>query len=207
MNCWFSILQERTGDGKFEHDSLMLQYKLDNEFELVFVAGYQKVLQLSYVDKFLDDMQLEIRDRYKNQLLDKKLYFQGVDLGDLYQEILKSAEIWSFEVASQPRVMRTFDKSNKSKKTVASMIERPDINKDGKKSNKEQKGKANAALKASTQNSDLDYNENGGGDAERENGGGEEDAEIDENSFQGLNLPIKSAGMKGGMRRPTKAPP
>ncbi|CAL8111433.1 unnamed protein product [Orchesella dallaii] len=188
------ILQERTGDGTFEHDSLMLQYKLDNEFELVFVAGYQKVLQLSYVDKLLDDMKREIRDRYKNQLLDKRLFFQGVDLADLYQEVLKDAEIWSFEVASQPRVMRTFDKSIKSKKTVASMIERPDLI-DNKKVKKEKE--------KTVKSSELDYNENGDDD-EAEEGV----VESEENAFQGLNLPIKSAvGMKGGMRKATKAPP
>lgn len=175
----------------------MLQYKLDNEFELVFVAGYQKVLQLSYVDKFLDDMRREIRDRYKNQLLDKKLYFQGIDLRDAYQEILKAAEIWSFEVASQPRIMRSFEESKKSKKTVASMIERPDLTDSKKK--KEQKGKATVERSV-----DVDYNENGN-DAEDA-----EDAaldNLDENSFKGINMPIKSAGMKGGMRKPTKAPP
>jgi len=188
------ILQERTGDGTYEHDSLMLQYKLDNEFELVFVAGYQKVLQLSYVDKLLDDMKREIRDRYKNQLLDKRLFFQGIDLNDLYQESLKEAEIWSFEVASQPRVMRSFEDSKKSKKTVASMIERPDLI-DNKKIKKEKEKPAKS--------SELDYNENGD----------EEDVdegvvETEENAFQGLNLPIKSAvGMKGGMRKATKAPP
>lgn len=173
----------------------MLQYKLDNEFELVFVAGYQKVLQLSYVDKFLDDMRREIRDRYKNQLLDKKLYFQGVELGDVYSELLKAAEIWSFEVASQPKKMRSFEESKKSKKTVASMIERPDII-DTKKIKKEKAAKI-------TEVAELDYNENGDEEEEPDSGS----MEVDENSFEGLNLPIKSAGMKGGMRKPTKAPP
>lgn len=38
---------------------------MDNEFDLVFVTAYQKILQLSYVDKFLDDIQLEFRDKYR----------------------------------------------------------------------------------------------------------------------------------------------
>lgn len=61
-------LQERTGNNSFEHNSLILKYKLDNEFELVFVVAYQKILQLAYIDKFLDDVQLEFRDKYKNEL-------------------------------------------------------------------------------------------------------------------------------------------
>lgn len=43
------ILQERTGNNSFEHNALTLKYKLDNEFELVFVVAYQKILQLSYL--------------------------------------------------------------------------------------------------------------------------------------------------------------
>jgi signal recognition particle receptor subunit alpha len=59
------ILQERGGLESFTHDALAMKYRLDNEFELVFVVAYQKFLQLSYVDKFLNDIQIEFRDRYK----------------------------------------------------------------------------------------------------------------------------------------------
>ena len=64
-------LQERSGNNSYDHDSLTLKYKLDNEFELVFVVAYQRILQLSYVDKFLDDIQLEFRDKYKDDLQQK----------------------------------------------------------------------------------------------------------------------------------------
>lgn len=30
--------------------------------------GFQKILTLTYVDKFIDDVQLHFRDRYKNEL-------------------------------------------------------------------------------------------------------------------------------------------
>lgn len=70
----------------FSHDKLLLQFKLDNEFELIFVVcytevdchsfiialhdqvAYQSILKLSYVDKLLDQVLLAFRDRYKNQL-------------------------------------------------------------------------------------------------------------------------------------------
>ena len=35
----------------------------------VFQVAYQNILQLSYVDKFLTDIQLEFRQRYKDILL------------------------------------------------------------------------------------------------------------------------------------------
>lgn len=54
---------------------MTLKYKLDNEFELVFVVAFQKILQLSYVDKFLNDIHLEFRDKYKEDLRHGR-YFQ-----------------------------------------------------------------------------------------------------------------------------------
>lgn len=132
------ILQERTGDHTFEHDSLRLQYKLDNEFELVFVVAYQKILQLSYVDKFLNDIHLEFRDRFINELRNSNWYC-NFNFESNYERIVASAEQWAKAQAKIPKQMRTFDESKKSKKTVASMIERKD-DKDNKKQGKKKKG-------------------------------------------------------------------
>lgn len=131
------ILQERTGNHSFEHDSLRLQYKLDNEFELIFVVAYQKILQLSYVDKFLNDIHLEFRDRFKNEL-ENSSWFSNFEFEQTYHLVLERAEQWSRTQAKIPKQMRTFDESQKSKKTVASMIERKD-DKEEKKSGKKKK--------------------------------------------------------------------
>lgn len=37
----------------------------------VIQVGFQKILTLTYVDKFIDDVQLHFRDRYKNELEQK----------------------------------------------------------------------------------------------------------------------------------------
>lgn len=136
LNSGSLIFQERTGNNVFDHNGLTLQYKLDNEFDLVFVVAYQKILQLSYVDKFLNDIHLEFRDKYKNDLSDGR-YFQEFDFVDRYNSTLQSAEEWSNQQAKAPKQMRTFDESVKSKKTVASMIER----KGEEKNNKQQQKK------------------------------------------------------------------
>ena len=107
----------------FDHNGLNLHYKLDNEFDLVFVVAYQKILQLSYVDKFLNDVHLEFRDKYKNDLSSGR-YFREFEFNDSFQSVLRSAEKWGKSQAKVPKPMRTFDESTKSKKTVASMIER-----------------------------------------------------------------------------------
>ncbi|XP_058058660.1 signal recognition particle receptor subunit alpha homolog [Anopheles bellator] len=116
------ILQERSG--VYDHDGLSLQYRLDNEFELVFVVAFQKILQLAYVDKFLSDAHLEFRDKYKNELCVDGRTYGEFDFGADFRRILERAEKWGRLQASVPKAMRSYEDSAKSKKTVASMIER-----------------------------------------------------------------------------------
>lgn len=130
------LLQERGGSNTFTHNNLTLRYKLDNEFELVFVVAYQKILQLSYIDKFLDDVHLEFRDKHKVDL-EKSNFFANFEFEREFQKALKEAEEHGRKVSQQPKKMRTFDESLKSKKTVASMIE----NKKEKTSGKEKDSK------------------------------------------------------------------
>ena len=77
------LLQEKTGrsSNQFESGSLALRYKLDNEFELVFIVAYQKMLPLNYLDKLLDEIQLRFRDRFAADLKVrefKKMYETGI---------------------------------------------------------------------------------------------------------------------------------
>uniref|UniRef100_A0A4W5NFQ7 SRP receptor subunit alpha n=1 Tax=Hucho hucho TaxID=62062 RepID=A0A4W5NFQ7_9TELE len=137
------ILQERSGNNSYTHDALSLKYKLDNEFELVFVVGFQKILTLTYVDKFIDDVQLHFRDRYKNELEQKgalTLLNSCFAFEDDFKMLLCEAEESS--KARGPTSMRSFNASLKSQKTVKSMIE----TKGGDKG-KEQGGKKNKNAK------------------------------------------------------------
>uniref|UniRef100_A0A0B7AIA1 SRP54-type proteins GTP-binding domain-containing protein n=2 Tax=Arion vulgaris TaxID=1028688 RepID=A0A0B7AIA1_9EUPU len=143
------ILQERTGNNTFAYESLMLKYKLDNEFELIFVVAYQNILQLSYVDKFLTDIQLEFRERYKNVLLDDAYCGHNFhDFTDSFQLLLREREEDSKREQMAGRKMRTFEDSQKSKKTVSSMIENKKEEKkpNAGKENKVPKGKGTEPL-------------------------------------------------------------
>jgi len=126
------ILQERTGELSYNHENLTLKYKLDNEFELVYVVAYQKILQLSYVDKLLSDMHLEFRDAYKNEL-QLQQWGGNFNFSDMFDDVLKQAEEWGRKKDLAPRVMKSFEESKKSKKSVASMIERKGDDKENKK--------------------------------------------------------------------------
>ncbi|XP_077105573.1 signal recognition particle receptor subunit alpha [Ranitomeya variabilis] len=120
------ILQERGGSNCYNHDSLTLKYKLDNQFELVFVVGYQKILTLTYVDKLIDDVHKEFRDKYRNQIQQNGtlgLLSGSFDFQDDFDFLLRAAEESSR--ARAPAAMKTFKQSEKSKKTVKSMIEKP----------------------------------------------------------------------------------
>uniref|UniRef100_A0A668T0Z5 SRP54-type proteins GTP-binding domain-containing protein n=1 Tax=Oreochromis aureus TaxID=47969 RepID=A0A668T0Z5_OREAU len=141
------ILQERSGNSSFSHGGLSLKYKLDNEFELIFVVGFQKILTLTYVDKFINDVQLRFRDRYKNELEQKgalKLLNNSFEFENDFKMLLSVAEESS--KARGPAGMRTFEQSGKSQKTVKSMIE----TKGGDKG-KEQGGKKNKNAKKEAQ--------------------------------------------------------
>lgn len=111
------ILQERGGNNSFTHGSLALKYKLDNEFELVFVVAFQKTLQLSYIDKLLTDIQLKFRDKYKDEL--EAGTISGYDFNDDFNRILRETE--SRSKIQAPAKMRTFQESKKSQKTVESL--------------------------------------------------------------------------------------
>ncbi|XP_065711676.1 signal recognition particle receptor subunit alpha [Patagioenas fasciata] len=118
------LLQERGGSNSFTHEALMLKYKLDNQFELVFVVGFQKILTLTYVDKLIDDVHKEFRDKYRNEFQQKgtlALLNGTFDFKDDFTRLLREAEESSRTRA--PVAMKTFEQSLKSQKTIKCMIE------------------------------------------------------------------------------------
>ncbi|XP_077162572.1 signal recognition particle receptor subunit alpha [Paroedura picta] len=135
------LLQERGGSNSFTHEALTLKYKLDNQFELVFVVGFQKILTLTYVDKLIDDVHKEFRDKYRNEFQQKGtlgLLNGTFDFKEDFLRLLREAEESSKVRA--PTAMKTFEQSAKSQKTVKSMIETRGENPKEKTKNKKNKG-------------------------------------------------------------------
>lgn len=108
------ILQERGGSNSYNHDALTLKFKMDNQYELIFVAVYQKVLQLAYVDKLLDQVLLAFRDRYKNELDVGAL--RSLNFGQEFEGILQQLEEESRVQSLTHRPMRSFVESKKAEK-------------------------------------------------------------------------------------------
>lgn len=116
------ILKENAGQSPFVHDSRAIKLHMDNEFNLLFIAAYQNILQLTYVDKFLTAIALEFRDKYKNELRTNNIMCKFDELGEIYRETLNRIETEDRTLRKCAKPMRTFEESEKSKKTVASMI-------------------------------------------------------------------------------------
>lgn len=103
------------------------------------MVGYQKMLTLSYVDKFLTDIQLAFRDKFNDFDLRRLLLSSGsrknghsnasiavpfnlVDFEPEYTSIYAIAT----RAPAPTAEMRTFNQSVKSQKTVSSMIIKPE---------------------------------------------------------------------------------
>jgi signal recognition particle receptor subunit alpha len=65
-------------------------------------VAYQKILQLSYIDKFLSDIQLEFRNKYKDDLVGGKVY-GNFDFTNQFLDLLKETEDESKKTALQPK--------------------------------------------------------------------------------------------------------
>ncbi|XP_062140753.1 signal recognition particle receptor subunit alpha homolog [Drosophila sulfurigaster albostrigata] len=115
------ILEERNTESKyFEEDHLAVQFKLDNELDLVYAAVFQKVIKLNYLDNFLTEMQLAFKEKFSEIALGNDYDFEQE-----FRSVLSAAEEASAKQGKAPKAMRSYNESQKSKKTVASMIEDP----------------------------------------------------------------------------------
>ncbi|XP_055963470.1 signal recognition particle receptor subunit alpha [Sorex fumeus] len=136
------LLQERGGNNSFTHEALTLKYKLDNQFELVFVVGFQKILTLTYVDKLIDDVHRLFRDKYRTEIQQQSalsLLNGTFDFQNDFLRLLREAEESSKIRA--PTTMKKFEDSEKAKKPVRSMIEtRGEKPKEKAKNSKKNKG-------------------------------------------------------------------
>lgn len=127
------LLEEKYSQRAYAYEQWQLQYLMDNEFELVYVVGYQKILKLGYVDKLLSEIQLQFRDKYRQQFDDGYLRKNIRSIKATYQRpfepvfratLMEVEQNDKNEQQQQRLQMKTFQDSEKSKKT-ASLLEKP----------------------------------------------------------------------------------
>ena len=87
------------------------------------------------MDKLLNDIQLEFRDKYKDDL--EAGVIRNYEFNEDFNRLLKEAELRSKLESQAPTRMRTFEESKKSQKTVASLkIDKNEKNKESAKNTK-----------------------------------------------------------------------
>jgi len=117
------LLQERTRKNNYwESGQLALKYKLDNEFELVFVVAYQKMLPMLYLDKLLNELQIRFRDLYNEELRADCLLLDCSSFSAEYDKMIKILEQEARIEQESKKAPRSYEQSDKSSKSVASMI-------------------------------------------------------------------------------------
>ncbi|GMR31990.1 hypothetical protein PMAYCL1PPCAC_02185 [Pristionchus mayeri] len=161
------ILQERGDVTQFKHQEMTIKFKLDNEFDLVFIVVYQSIIQLSYADKLMAEVEARFRDLYKNVLENKNLLYQHgskyfKSFGEEFKNILEANMRSALTSNQTSRVPKTFQESAKSQKTVESMIiSRPGGKNDKKKKEVEKKKKAAPTERSGCQSPSSAVDSNG----------------------------------------------
>ncbi len=91
---------------------------------MVFVVAYQNILKLSYVDKFLNEIQLRFRDKYKQEIQNGQFNHDFSSFKSDFNTILKECEEEARVSLQQQQKPRKYEDSVKSTKTVGSMVEK-----------------------------------------------------------------------------------
>ncbi len=87
-------------------------------------VAYQNILKLSYIDKLLSDIQLEFRDKYKNDLQNMNYSRSFNDFKLNYDQILKECELGAKFEASKQKQPRSYHETEKANSKVSTMIEK-----------------------------------------------------------------------------------
>lgn len=115
------LLEERGNETTYNIDSYTVKWAFANEFELIFVVVYQKILQLLYIDELLEAVRKKFCDQYRETLEDVKARTkQHLEFTDMFVKILESVESRSERQRKEraekgPRKFEQTDKAPKSK--------------------------------------------------------------------------------------------
>ncbi|EXX65701.1 Srp101p [Rhizophagus irregularis DAOM 197198w] len=111
------LIEERAGENSYTKDSYSLKWTFANELDLIFVAAYQKILQLAYIEELLATVKKFFCDKFANFIKDSgklhKFDFDE-DFGAILNKI-EEKDSKSHEKLSKPR---PFEKTKKFKETA-----------------------------------------------------------------------------------------
>lgn len=104
-SAWSSVsavVQERSGETLFQYSkdsaAYTLKWSFDNDLGLVFVAVYQRMLQLLYVDELLEAAKNEFAPLYNPR---RQEY---LEFGDTFRQLVQEAEARAKEMKRPKQV-------------------------------------------------------------------------------------------------------
>ena len=145
------ILEEKTSMNQFVYQNYIFKWRLENQSGLIFAVIYQEVLQLMFVDDFME----MLRDDYMQKAYPKVAIRDGLfaELPD-YDEganvVMKRWQEYK-EKSDQTSQMRTFGDTKRGQKIVEEQKKRDDADKKAlakKKKKEEEEHKAEEERKA-----------------------------------------------------------
>eukprot|EP00054_Salpingoeca_dolichothecata_P009120 m.51626 g.51626 ORF g.51626 m.51626 type:complete len:634 (-) comp18176_c0_seq1:145-2046(-) len=148
---WQVFLEKRSKEEKvFENGNHAVQFTLDNEFDLVFVVVYQKLLtnHLSHLSTLLDRVRAAFCKQFQDALR-SGAFSKQFDFNNRFLAIRNDVEQESKTKA--PRAMKSFEETSKFKKTKAHNEELQSGGKGTTANKKKKKG-----TKKQVQNEDAD---------------------------------------------------
>jgi len=106
------LLEERSADASFSQDNYALKWTFHNDLGLVFVAVYQKILHLLYVDDLLAAVRREF-----SQIYDPKRTSYD-DFGDIFRQLHREAEARAEEMKKSKQALSSRPQPALSQKKV-----------------------------------------------------------------------------------------
>ncbi|KAF9613757.1 hypothetical protein IFM89_010487 [Coptis chinensis] len=175
------LLEERSGDASYNYDApgaaYTLKWTFHNELGLIFVAVYQRILHLLYVDDLLDMVKREFSMVYDPK---RTIYYNDFD--DAFRQLQKEAEARVEDLKkSNKQVLRPGSNNNVQSKKLAV------LRSDGQKSNGSVKGGGDkdSSKGRKLENGGVNY-VNGDTKKNKENGGSDASGAFDVNKLQKL---------------------
>lgn len=106
------IEEKSSRSTSFQHDKFTLRWTLVKELGLIFVAVYQSLLHLSWVDQFLEEVKTVFVKRYSEQL-EARATVAKYDFDSYFDELLRRQDqITGGEATRSPRVAIQASKQN-----------------------------------------------------------------------------------------------
>ncbi|KAI8079644.1 signal recognition particle, alpha subunit, N-terminal-domain-containing protein [Gilbertella persicaria] len=106
------LIEERAGTNSYIKDNYALKWTFANEHDLVFVATYQKILQLGYIEELLETVKRMFLDMNKEAIAQGHLIDQDYEgFGPIFDKTL--AQVEEKYASQRQRVPRKFENTKK----------------------------------------------------------------------------------------------